>query len=117
GSLVLVCIRGAQVPGLTWENCMKSTLFAAMFACLLGAAVMAADKPAADKATSKPATTQPAINKFCAVEGGDHTVDPDVWVMYKGKKIGFCCKDCIKEFESDSDAYMEKLKARKDGVK
>ena len=92
---------------------MISSFFAALFACLLGAAVVVA----ADKPTTKPATTQPAINKFCAVEGGDHTIDADVWTMYKGKKIGFCCKDCIKEFESDPDAYMDKLKARKDGVK
>jgi hypothetical protein len=97
---------------------MKSTFFAAMFALLLGAAVVvAADKPAADKPATKPSTTQPAINKFCAVEGGDHTVDKDVFVMYKGQKIGFCCADCIKEFNSDPDAYMDKLKARKDGVK
>src|SRR5712691_4865881 len=97
---------------------MKSTLFAAVVALLLGAAVaIAAEKPKGDKPATKPASTQPAINKFCAVEGGDHAVDKDVFVMYKGKKVGFCCEDCIKEFNSDPDAYMEKLKARKDGVK
>ncbi len=97
---------------------MKSTFFAAAFALLLGAAVVvAAEKPAGDKPATKPASTQPAINKFCAVEGGDHAVDKDVFVMYKGKKVGFCCEDCIKEFNADPDTYMEKLKARKDGVK
>ena len=97
---------------------MKSSLFAALFAILLGAAVtIAAEKSAGDKSATKPATTQPAINKFCAVEGGDHAVDKDVFVMYKGQKIGFCCEDCIKEFNADPDTYMKKLKERKDGVK
>src|SRR4051812_11828141 len=68
---------------------MKSTLFAVLFAMFLGAAVtIAADKPAGDKPATKPASTQPSINKFCAVEGGDHAVDKDVFVMYKGQKIG-----------------------------
>ncbi len=94
----------------------KSHLLVAVFALLLGTCVvMAADKPAtqpaADKATIK------AINKFCAVEGGDHTVDAEFFTMYKGQKIGFCCKDCIKSFEEDPDAYIAKLKARKDGIK
>ena len=93
---------------------MKSTFFAAVFACLLGSAVVVAAEKPADKPTTKPATTQPAINKFCAVEGGDHTVDADVWTMYKGKNIGFCCKDCIKDFESAPDEYIEKMKARND---
>lgn len=67
-----------------------------------------AKKPADD------AAKKPAINKYCAVEGGDHTVDPDVYTIYKGQKIGFCCKDCVKDFESDPETYMKKLHDRKD---
>jgi hypothetical protein len=85
----------------------------------MGAAVvLAEDKPADKKSDQKTDTKAvekgPAINKICAVEGGDHTVDPDVWTIYKGQKIGFCCKDCIKDFESDPDTYMKKLHDRKD---
>ena len=93
---------------------MKTSLIAAAFALLMSAALLvAADKPADKKA---PATTQSAaaVNKFCAVEGGDHTVDSDVFVTYKGKKIGFCCKDCVKEFESNPDEYVQKMKDRND---
>ena len=87
--------------------------------CFLSASVlMAEDKPADKKADQKTDTKAvekgPAINKFCAVEGGDHTVDADVYTIYKGQKIGFCCKDCVKDFESDPDTYMKKLKERKD---
>jgi hypothetical protein len=104
----------------------KLTLLAATFVSLLGTAVLtAADKPADTKEktpATKPAdgkgdSSKPAINKFCAVEGGDKAVDQDAWVIYKGLKIGFCCEDCVKEFNSDPDAYMAKLKARKDGIK
>ena len=69
-------------------------LAAALLVSLLGTAavVTAEDKPATDKK----ATTQSAdaksgapVNKFCAVQGGDNKVDPDVFVMYKGKKVGY----------------------------
>jgi YHS domain-containing protein len=95
---------------------MKTCLMIAI-ATLLGATTMfAADKPTTRPAT-QPAASAAAVNKICAVEGGDHTVDPEFFVMYKSQKIGFCCKDCIKEFEADPDKYVAELKARKDGIK
>ena len=66
---------------------------------------------------TKPVAKAAAINKICAVEGGDHTVDPDFYTMYKGMKIGFCCKDCIAEFEAEPEKFVAQLKARKDGIK
>ena len=88
---------------------------------LLGTAVVvAADKPTtapATKPTTQQAAKNAAINKICAVEGGDHTIDPDFFVMYKGMKIGFCCEDCIKSFNEEPEKYVAALKARKDGVK
>ena len=90
---------------------MKTSLFAAAFASLFAAAIVIA----ADKApTTKPSTQATFVNKFCAVEGGDHTVDPDVFVMYKGQKVGFCCKDCIEEFNASPDEYIAKMKKRND---
>jgi len=91
----------------------KMHLLSTMIASLvMSFAVTAADKPA-----TQPAKDKAAVNKFCAVEGGDHTVDPEFFTMYKGDKIGFCCKDCVKSFGEDPEAYIAKLKARKDGVK
>ena len=62
--------------------------------------------------TTAPAT-QPSggtpVNKFCAVEHADE-IDPKVTVEYKGKTIGFCCKDCIPKFQADPDKYMATLK-------
>ena len=103
---------------------MKNRLF--MFAVLgltlgafaVGMAVTAEEKAVEKKAASQPASKPAvAVNKICAVEGGDHTVDPEFFTMYKGLKIGFCCKDCIAEFDAEPEKYIAKLKARGDGVK
>ena len=88
---------------------------AALLVSLAGTAavVTAADKPDTDKkATTQSADAKkgPAVNKFCAVQGGDNKVDPDVFVIYKGKKVGFCCKDCIEDFNKDPEKYVKKMK-------
>ena len=58
------------------------------------------------------ATTQPAspVNKYCAVEGAPHEIDPSVTTMYNGKTYGFCCKDCVVEFKKDPEKYAAKAK-------
>lgn len=58
-----------------------------------------------------PATTQSGamVNKFCAVMQ-EHEVDPEVFMIHDGKKVGFCCKDCIDEFKSNPEKYMKELK-------
>ncbi|MBC8107715.1 MAG: YHS domain-containing protein [Anaerolineae bacterium] len=68
---------------------------------------MATAEPAKDAPTTAP-STQPA-NKMCAVMPDD-AVDPKVTVAYKGKTIGFCCKDCIKDFEKDPEKYVKNMK-------
>ena len=84
--------------------------------CLLFSAFGAAVLAATDQPATKPAATQPAtqpaakpVNKFCAVDH-DNEVDPKVTVVYKGMVIGFCCKDCIKDFEKDPDKYVKNMK-------
>lgn len=94
---------------------MKGHLvFSVVVAALIGGAAMvsAADKPKGP--TTKPSTTQAAkpakpVNKWCAVEGKDHEIDPKVTVVYKGKTIGFCCKDCQEEFEKDPEKFVKKM--------
>ena len=90
----------------------RSAILTAVAAVLVGGGVMvgAADAPKKGP-TTKPSTTQPSkpVNKFCAVEGKDHEVDPKVTVNYKGKTVGFCCKDCIEEFNKDPEKYVKKM--------
>jgi YHS domain-containing protein len=90
---------------------MKLSMLCVAASLLIGGAMIAtaADKPKGP--TTKPSTTQPSkpVNKWCAVEGKDHEIDPKVTVVYKGKTIGFCCKDCVEEFEKDPDKYIKKM--------
>jgi YHS domain-containing protein len=93
---------------------MQRTMIVTAVACLFigsAARVGAADKPKAP--TTRPATTQTAakkpVNKFCAVES-DNKIDPKVTYVYQGKTIGFCCRDCLEDFQKDPDRYMRGLK-------
>jgi YHS domain-containing protein len=90
---------------------MKLSILCVAASLLIGGAMIAtaADKPKGP--TTKPSTTQPSkpVNKWCAVEGKDHEIDPKVTVVYKGKTIGFCCKDCVEEFEKDPEKYIKKM--------
>lgn len=64
-----------------------------------------------DPKTPPPSTQQSGpVNKFCAVEGEPHDVDPTVTYEYQGKTIGFCCKDCIEPFKKDPEKFMKNLK-------
>ena len=75
-----------------------------------GTVAVVAKEPANHAATAP--STQPAgkpVNKFCAVDR-DNEVDPKVTLVYKGQVIGFCCKDCIKDFEKDPEKYVKDLK-------
>lgn len=86
---------------------MKHLMMSAVLALGVVAGVAIGD----DHEKKGPATTQSGemMNKFCAVMT-EHKVDPDVFVMYKAKKVGFCCKDCIEEFNADPEKYMKDLK-------
>ena len=47
-----------------------------------------------------------------------NAVDPDVYVDYQGRRIGFCCLGCDEAFLKDPEKYLKKvdqeLAARKD---
>ena len=81
-----------------------------MLAVLLaGAGVVAlAQNPPATRPSTQPAAIAP-VNKFCPILPTD-PVDPAVFVMHEGKKIAFCCADCIGEFRKEPAKYMATLK-------
>lgn len=82
----------------------------------LSAAILLASPALQDKNAQKekfsPKQTLAAVkqiwNKHCPIMGEE--VDPKVQtVEYKGKVIGFCCKKCIKKFNSNPEKYLKHL--------
>lgn len=51
-------------------------------------------------------------NKVCPVMG--HPVNHDVSIVYKGKKIYFCCPGCDKKFLKNPEKYLSILEEEKD---
>ena len=86
---------------------MKLAILAITCSITLGGYALA---ESADKPNPTPPTTKKArpINKKCPVTGDD--VDTQITWEYKGKIIGFCCKDCIEPFQKDLEKYMKDLK-------
>ena len=59
--------------------------------------------------STQPAANAAPVNAKCPVSGDP--VDPHATsTIYKGKVIGFCCSDCVKEFNKDPDKYASKIK-------
>lgn len=56
-------------------------------------------------------------NEICPVMG--NPVDPEVYVDYQGRRIGFCCPGCDAVFLEDPETYLKKVDAelRKRGQK
>jgi len=44
---------------------------------------------------------------ICPVEGG--TIKKNLYTIYKGKKVYFCCAGCKPEFEKNPEKYIGKL--------
>jgi YHS domain-containing protein len=89
------------------SNLLLSAVIAAALGLLLGLSAFAADEKkdaGKDKETAKNLTP---INKNCPVEGGE--IDAKEFVVYKGKKVAFCCSGCDKEFNKDPEKFMKLL--------
>jgi YHS domain-containing protein len=61
--------------------------------------------PAVSAQTEKPAQLKPQTE--CPVMGGK--INKNVYADFEGKRIYFCCKGCIPEFNKDPSKYMKKL--------
>jgi YHS domain-containing protein len=44
----------------------------------------------------------------CPVMDGNK-IDKNVFIEYEGKKVYFCCPDCIEKFKADPEKYIAKL--------
>lgn len=87
---------------------MKKVLVTIAMSLTLGAGLWAMGQSTTQPATQPIADGAP-VNKFCAVIQTDE-VDPKIFIMYQGKKIGFCCPDCSPEFLKDPQKYLKTMK-------
>ncbi|MEE9293899.1 MAG: hypothetical protein V3W34_02895 [Phycisphaerae bacterium] len=62
-----------------------------------------------DKTAAKKLESVLTSQTVCPLSG--KPIDVEVSQEYNGKKIFFCCTDCVKEFEKDKDGVLAKLKA------
>jgi len=54
----------------------------------------------------------PHPQTLCPVMGGE--IDKGVFVDYKGKRIYFCCAQCVEKFKADPETYLKKME--KEGI-
>jgi YHS domain-containing protein len=46
----------------------------------------------------------------CPVMGFD--TNKDLYADYKGKRVYFCCKDCLEHFNADPDKYIKEMQSK-----
>jgi YHS domain-containing protein len=63
------------------------------------------------KHEATPAAGQQAVQvaeqTTCPVMGG--AINKDIFVEYQGKKVYFCCKECLDVFKANPEKYIAKL--------
>lgn len=45
-------------------------------------------------------------NRVCPVTGDE--VSPEIFTEYEGKKVYFCCDDCVEKFQNSPEEYFAK---------
>ena len=63
-------------------------------------------KPEATPAAAQQ-VAQVAEQTTCPVMGG--AIDKNIFIEYQGKKVYFCCTDCLDTFKADPEKYISKL--------
>jgi len=85
------------------------TVFALVIFLLLGLFVVEGCKKKQEQteSTTGSETAAKAEQKICPVMGG--AINNDIFIEYKGKKVYFCCPECIDKFEKKPEKYLDKL--------
>lgn len=73
---------------------MKKLMFAMGIAAMLGLG------------GAVPGVSMAQTESKCPVMG--LKTDDKIYTQHQGKRINFCCNDCIEKFKSDPDKYMNK---------
>ena len=68
---------------------------------------MAAMDKADDAVKTADAVAEVVEQTMCPVMGG--VIDKNIFTVYKGKKVYFCCAGCDAKFKADPEKYLSKL--------
>ena len=60
-----------------------------------------------DQKAAAPEAPQGKAQATCPVMGG--AIDKAVFADYEGKRVYFCCPDCVKTFNKEPQKYIKKL--------
>jgi YHS domain-containing protein len=102
GSLIVVVSLGFGVVVLV-TGCQKEKPVAGQQAKPMEK-MSAGEHAAMDQAKAKAVAVEQTT---CPVMGG--AIDKNIFVEYKGKKVYFCCQDCVEKFKADPEKYISKL--------
>ena len=92
---------------------MRAVLLSTLLA-FTGLTVTAADAPG-DTPDAKP---KPYPLKTCIVSGEElGSMGKPVVKVHKGQEVKFCCKHCIKDFDSDPDGHVKKMQEAAEAAK
>ena len=58
-------------------------------------------------ALRKQVTSETVEQTICPVMG--KAIDKKIYTEYKGKKVYFCCKECLEKFKAEPEKYLSKL--------
>ena len=51
---------------------------------------------------------QEILNKVCPVMVGNE-IDPEIYSVYQGKRVNFCCLNCKEAFDKNPEKYLDRL--------
>jgi YHS domain-containing protein len=84
--------------------------FTAMVLCVMALGIFYGcdtTKPVKVDTAAAQAAYQSPEQTTCPVTGGP--INKDVYTIYQGKKVYFCCEGCKRAFEKKPEKYIDKL--------
>ena len=91
---------------------MKTKINVLMLAAILiiafvSQSAIADDKKCANCESKKSEKTEEIKQVNCPVMGGE--VSKDFYADYNGKRVYFCCENCVEEFKKNPEKYMQQM--------
>ncbi len=99
------------MKGLNMRNCRKTLSVTTSLFCmvLFVLIVLSGCKKQAQPVTDANGAVSAVLEQtMCPVLTGNK-IDKNIYVVYKGKKVYFCCTDCKAAFEKEPEKYISKL--------